>query len=98
MIGDAIRCGMRVLVLVFVIVIAIGCNKQDPGPPCDQVVDHLLDVTKQQLTGHGGAELGNRAKLIAECKERKSPAYNRCALGAKDLTGLAECTKLLKKP
>lgn len=83
---------------ILVAMLAVGCNKPAAGPPCDKVVDHLLEVTKQGLTGHGGAELGNRQQLIDTCIARKTPAYDACALKANDLNGLAACTKLLPKP
>jgi hypothetical protein len=76
-----------------------ACKKDDPGPPCAQVVDHILDVSKQGLTGHGTLELGNRKLMIEHCETRKLSAdARRCIVAAKDLAGLAECNKLEPPP
>lgn len=78
------------------LIVALGlaaCGRDNASAPsCDQVVDHLLDVTKQQLAGHGSAELGRRDDMIAQCKELDLPAGKRaCLVGAKTLTELAAC-------
>lgn len=71
----------------------VGC-KADPGPACPQIVDHMLEVTKQQLTGHGNLELGNRKQMIDICEGRKLDAtQRRCIMAAKTLAALAECQK-----
>jgi hypothetical protein len=71
-----------------------GCNKGDTGPACPQVVDHMLEVTKQQLTGHGNLELGNRKQMIETCEQRKlTPAQRNCMMAAKTLAALGECQK-----
>ena len=43
-----LRAMHRFIVLA---VLLVAC-KQDKGPPCAKVVDHMLDVTKQALPGH----------------------------------------------
>ena len=58
----------------------------------ETIVDHMLEVTKQQLPGHDSQELGYRAQMIAECEKRKVPASQRkCLVAAKTLADLAEC-------
>src|ERR1700689_166797 len=80
--------------LLFVILLG-GCGKDDPGPPCPAVTDHLLDVTKQGMTGHGNLEMGNRKVMIADCERRKlSKEARECIMAATDLAGLAGCSKL----
>jgi hypothetical protein len=82
---------MKRLVLAIAL---LGCGKPDSGPACPQVVDHMLEVTKQQLTGHGNLELGNRKQMIETCEQRKLTAAQRnCMMAAKTLTALGECTK-----
>ena len=72
---------------------ATSC-KSDPGPACPQVVDHMLEITKQQYGGHGGLELANRKQMIAECERRGYPRAMRvCLTGAKTLEDLGTCQK-----
>jgi len=84
---------MRALLLVAIL--ATGCSKSskpDPGPSCDQVVDHMLVVMKQGLTGHDDLALGNKKQMVEQCESRKlSAKERRCLLEAKDLAGLASC-------
>ena len=79
--------------LLLVASFAIACQK-DQGPACSQVVDHILDVTKQGLTGHGNEELGNRKQMIEHCDKTLSKAARTCIAAAKDLEGLAGCRTL----
>lgn len=84
---------MTRLVLVAALLIT-GCKKGDPGPSCDKVVDHMLELTKQMMPGHDTESLGNRNQLIAECKQRKMPASVRtCLLAAKSFNHLADCRR-----
>lgn len=91
---QAYRRGMRFMLLAL-LVAAAGCSKKekaDPGPPCDQVVDHMLVVMKQGLTGHDDLALGNKKQMVEQCESRKlSAKERRCLLEAKDLAGLASC-------
>lgn len=84
---------MRAL-LCFVLVLA-ACSsktKPDPGPTCDKVVDNMLIVMKQGLTGHDSVQLGNRDQMIAQCEQRNMTAdERRCLATATDLAGLAAC-------
>jgi hypothetical protein len=81
--------------LVFALAL-LGCNKGDSGPTCAQVTDHMLEVTKQQLTGHGNLELGNRKQMIDVCEQRHLTAeQKRCIMSAKTLPALGDCQKAI---
>lgn len=74
-----------------------GCSKSksaapDPGPGCPEVVENMLVVMKQIVTGHGDVELGNRQQMIDQCEARKYSATERkCMVAAKTLDDLASC-------
>jgi hypothetical protein len=77
---------------VIALIVAAGCSKSDPGPPCEQVVDHMLEVTKQQLVGHGEAVTSQRTAMLKQCKDRNMSAATRtCLVAATNLTQIAEC-------
>lgn len=86
--------------LVLLAALLVACSKkQDAGPPCDKVVDHMLELTKQMLAGHGDQQLGDRQAMIDQCVQRKLPASERsCLLAAKSLEDLAKCRNAEKKP
>jgi hypothetical protein len=78
--------------LALVVALVAACKKQDRGPACQQIVDHMLEVTKQQLPGHGDQPLGDRKQMIDECEKRElAPAVRTCLVAAKSLAELAEC-------
>ena len=79
------------IALVFV----LAACKSDPGPACDKIVDHMLELTKQQLTGHDTVQVGDRKVMIAFCEKRQmtKPA-RQCLLDAKSLDDLAKCKQL----
>jgi hypothetical protein len=78
--------------LVLAAALLMACKQKDPGPPCDQVVDHMLELTKQMMPGHDQDSLGSREQLIKDCKSRKmSAATRRCLLDAKSFNDLATC-------
>ncbi len=83
---------MRTLLLALLLV---ACKKDDPGPPCDKVVDHMLEVTKQVLSGHEGMMgLGDRKAMVQQCTQRNYTKQERqCLMQAKDLDGFADCRK-----
>ena len=70
-----------------------GCGKStDPGPSCAQVVDHMLEVTKQTLVGHDNMVLGPRDAMIAQCDKRQMPADKRaCLMAAKTTAEIGAC-------
>lgn len=74
-------------------VLMLAACKKDSGPPCDKVVDHMMEVTKQTMTSHGGLELQNRKAMVDQCEARKLSAEARqCLLDAKSLAEIANCT------
>ena len=79
---------MRFLLLVML----VAC-KDDPGPSCTQVVDHVLEVTKQVLPGHETVGMvGDRKASIDQCEARKLPKDARkCLVAAKTLDGFGDC-------
>ena len=81
---------MRSLV---VLAILVGCGKKDSGPTCEQVVDHMLEVTKQQLMGHETANLGSQKKaMVAQCESRNmSNEMRTCLMGTKTIADIAKC-------
>ena len=83
---------------ISLLVLVVGC-KDDPGPPCDKVVDHMAEVMKQGMTGHDELQVGNRKTGIAFCEQKKfSKEARQCLLAAKDVAGIAACQKLLPPP
>jgi hypothetical protein len=80
--------------IVAALLVVAACHK-DPGPPCPQVVDHMLDVMKTGLAGHGSLQLGNRKLMIEHCEKAGFTAAARsCIVAAKDMNGLAQCKDL----
>ena len=86
--------------LVLLAALLVACSKkQDAGPPCDKVVDHMLELTKQMLPGHGDQPMGDRKAMIDQCVQRKMPASLRsCLLAAKSFEDLAKCRSNERKP
>lgn len=89
----------------FLLVILVGCGgKKDPGPPCDKVVDHMLEVTKQQMMGHENANFGSQRKaMVAQCEQRNMSLEMRtCLLGTQTIADIAKCrggkTDVLERP
>lgn len=71
----------------------VACSKKDnAGPSCDQVVDRMLELTKQMIPGHDPQSLGDRTQMIEQCKQRNMSAEVRaCIVAAKNLDELATC-------
>jgi hypothetical protein len=88
--------------LLVALVLCAGCHKgdPDPGPPCDKIVDHLLEVTKQALPGHENmGALGDKKTMIGQCEARKMSKDTRtCLMAATTLDGLGACYKNGPKP
>jgi hypothetical protein len=81
---------------VLILLLAASCQKhEDPGgPPCDQVVDHLLEVTKQSLLGHEALNVDLKKQMVQQCVDRKySKQARECLLAAKDTADLAICNR-----
>ena len=79
----------------FLLLVLVAC-RDDPGPPCDKVVDHMNEVMKQQMpAGHDGMQANSRKTDIQFCEDKKfSKQMRQCLLAAKDIAGIAECQKL----
>ena len=79
--------------LVLIVVLLGACAKKPDGPPCGAVVDNMMAVTKQQMTGHGELEVQNRTVMVEQCEKRNLTAAQRtCLVTAKDLAAIAACT------
>jgi hypothetical protein len=77
--------------LILLAALLVGC-KEDKGPPCDKVVDHMLEVTKQALPGHDTETLGDRKAMIDQCDKRNMPReLRKCLMSATSLAGFADC-------
>jgi hypothetical protein len=88
---------MRAMLFAIAVLGLAACGskkkKEDAGPSCEQVVDHMLVVMKSGLTGHGSVELGNKKQMLDQCESRKLSAEQRkCMLAAKDVVTLANCS------
>lgn len=79
---------------VLIAVLLVACKKDDPGPSCQQVTDHMLEVMKQ-LPGHEGVNMSpgaDRNAMIQQCTQRNYTKQEReCLLNAKNLDGFAAC-------
>src|SRR5437763_1382258 len=81
-------------VVVLVVVLFACSKKEEPGPPCDRVIDHMLDVTKQTLLGHEAMTADLKRQMIAQCEQRNySKQIRECLLAAKDSAELATCNR-----
>jgi hypothetical protein len=88
---------MRTVLLLAALLAA--CKKEPPPPTCDQISDHMLDVTKQALPGHDPSYLGDRKAMVAQCEKRNpSREVRNCLMKATTLPALGECQANGKKP
>jgi len=94
MLGAMSRIALLASISLSLALAAVGCAKKSAdGPSCGAVVDNMMAVTKQQLTGHGELEVQNRTAMIEQCEKRDLTAAQRtCLVGAKDLAQIAACT------
>jgi len=86
---------------VLLAALLFACSKKDdPGPTCDQVMDHVLTVSKQVLVGHEGMNgAGDRKAMIDQCIQRNmSRELRECLMAAKSLDGLGACYKRAPQP
>jgi len=78
--------------VALVAVLLAACHQDDPGPPCDQVVDHFIQVTRHGPPLGGTRALASRDTMITVCKQRHYDATTRrCLLAARDAAALARC-------
>lgn len=83
---------MTRLVLLAALLFACSKKKENPGPPCDQVVDKMLLLTQQMIPGHAPGSLGDRDQMIEQCKQRNMSAKVRsCIVAAQNLDDLSKC-------
>jgi hypothetical protein len=76
------------------LLIACGGKKDADGPTCEQVTDHILEVSKQQMMGHEGINVGGgqRKAMIEQCEKRVMTLEVRtCLMGAKTIAEIATC-------
>jgi hypothetical protein len=93
MLGAMSRLALVVSLLSLVLGGACSKSKSDDGPPCTTVVDNMMMVTKQAMSGHGDLEVQNRKVMIDQCEKRSlTAAQKTCLATAKDLAGIAACT------
>ncbi len=85
---------LRIAQLALLSLAVVACGKKsDEGPACGAVVDNMMAVTKQQMTGHGELEVQNRTVMVEQCEKRSlTPAQRTCLVAAKDLAAIAACT------
>lgn len=78
---------------IVVMIALAGCGKKDAGPSCEQVVDHMLEVTKTQLMGHENTNLVSQKKaMVTQCEQREmSTDVRTCLMGAQTITEIAKC-------
>ena len=81
---------MRTSIIAVLITAACSSKSEPPAPPCADVVDHTLAITKIKYD-HGDMSLGDRKGMIAQCEKEFSPEMRRCLHGAKDLTEVGKC-------
>ncbi len=74
----------------------------ESGPSCDEVVDHLVAMTKKELAGLSEEERTQAAAVLPAVKAQVSDAcsssnwsaeFKQCILGATDEEGLRACEK-----
>jgi hypothetical protein len=82
---------MKPLAIVFGLA-ACGGKSEPEAPSCAQVMDHILEITKNQLVGHGDEVKTQRAAMVKQCEERKlAPALRKCLFESKTLDDIAKC-------
>ena len=82
---------MTRFVMLAAFLVACG-SKTDSGPPCDKVVDHMVGLIKKAFPKEESTISSDRAKLIAQCEQRKmSPKVRTCMVDATEFAQLASC-------
>ena len=78
--------------LIILLLAACKSNAADPGPSCDRIVDHMMEITKQQLAGHDAFGGDMRKQAITSCEQRKLSKEARvCLLAAKNSEDATAC-------
>jgi hypothetical protein len=76
------------------LVLALGCGKKDDaGPSCVQVADHVNEIATKAYPGHGEMmPAGSRKNYVAGCEARKlTGKQRRCMVEAQSMEALAAC-------
>lgn len=76
-------------------VLALGCSKskEDPGPSCEKVAEHVNEVATKAYPGHSEMmPKGSRKAYVASCEARKlTGKQRRCMLEAQSMEAIAQC-------
>lgn len=85
----------RLFAVLFALTTGCGScgSKSDPPPTCGQVIDHLLELGKPQMTGHGGVDMGReRDRMVLNCEQRDMPVPQRkCIMDAQTVQAASLC-------
>jgi len=81
------------------IVLALGCGKDDAGPPCTKIADHVAEVTQKAYPGHADMMPPDyRKSYAAGCERHKLTAkQRRCMMEAQSMEGFAACLPRAKE-
>jgi hypothetical protein len=80
------------------LVLVVAACKDNPGPSCGQIADHMIVVMKQ-LPGHEDQQLADRNQMIAQCEKRDYPrTVRKCLVAAKTLDDLSICQRAEPPP
>ena len=85
--------------LVFVLAACGG--KEDPGPSCAALTDHLLSITTGMLPGPSGSAQVPRDLMIQRCEEKHyTPQVRTCMLAAATIVAAGACSseKPIRQP
>ena len=81
------------IALALALALGCGCGKDDPGPPCTKVAEHVNDVVSKAMPGHGEMmPPSSRKAWVASCEARKLTGKQRsCMMAAQTPDELAAC-------
>jgi hypothetical protein len=79
----------RLAWIVSCALVMVACG--DPGPPCADVTEHILQVTLAVMPAHQGMTLGNKKQMNEHCEKAMPAEERRCILKAKDLNDVSMC-------
>jgi len=83
---------MRIAWLL-VAALAACSGKDDPGPSCAQLTDHLLAVMSGTVPGHTGMAMAPRQLMIQRCDEKHyAPQVRSCMLAATTMAAAGACS------
>lgn len=68
-------------------------GKDDPGPSCEQLTDHLLSIMTGTVPGHAGMAMAPRQLMIQRCDEKHyAPQVRTCMMAATTMTAAGACS------